>query len=132
MTCTKKDQLLERIHSNYLDFLIALQDVSRDTLFCRAKRIAVVTEAYEMLTKTYAWDEDCEIEYYLMFRNPLVIIADAWEQHQDKISAGFPQMMSELSSDSSIITQYPLMEVSCNNAVDISDTKHKAEIYIKI
>ena len=122
MTYTKKDQLIERIHSNYLDFKLSLRGLSRDALFHMAGRIAAVAEAYVMLTTEYVWEEE-EIDFYLLFRDPLTIVADAWESKRGEAMSDFGEAMFELSTDDRIITQYPLEDLCCQGLTgDVEQT----------
>ena len=110
MSYTKKDRLIDRIRGNYCDFKSSLRGVSRGKLFDMAGRISAVTEAYEALTTEYDWDEEGEIDFYLLFRDPLTIIADAWESRRNENLIDFDEAMFEISYDAAPISQYPLIE----------------------
>lgn len=109
MAYTKKDQLIDRINDNYTDFKASLRGVSRETLFNSARRIAAVTDAYEILTADYRWDEsmDSEVDFYLLFRDPLTIIADAWEKcrNENKAIGAFAFTLHELPYDERLAPQ---------------------------
>jgi len=132
MAYTKKEQLINRIHGNYLDFKASLKGVSRTALFNMARRIAAVTETYEMLTTDYAWDEENEIDFYLLFRDPLTIAADAWEQYRNDIAVDFDGAMYELSGNDTVISQYPLIEGAYDDILYIGDTEPKIRSYSEI
>ena len=121
MSYTKKSRLINRIEGNYCNFKASLRGVSRDTLFEMAGRISAVTEAYEMLTKAYEWDEEYEIEFYLLFRDPLTIVADAWELRRNENLNDFVDAMFEVTSADCTISQYPLMEGAYDNIVFVYD-----------
>ena len=121
MAYTKKDQLIDRIEGNYCNFKLSLRGVSRSKLFEMAGRISAVTEAYEMLTSEYEWDEEGEIEFYLLFRNPLTIVADAWESRRNEALIDFDVAMYETINSDCTITQYPLIEGVYDNIVFIYD-----------
>jgi len=110
MGYSKKAKLIDRIEGNYCNFKASLRGVSRDKLFEMAGRISAVTEAYEMLTKDYEWDEEGEIDFYLLFRDPLTIIADEWETRRNECLLDFDDAMFEISYDDRTISQYPLLE----------------------
>jgi hypothetical protein len=99
-----------------------------------AGRISAVTEAYEMLTAEYDWDEesDGEVDFYLLFRDPLTIIADAWETRRNDIAIDFDGAMFELSGDDRIIANYPLLEGVSGDIMYIGDTEHKLRVYSDI
>ena len=115
MAYDQKRRLVDRIEGNYCSFMASLRGVSREKLFEIAGRISAVTEAYEMLTKNYEWDEDGEIEFYLLFRDPLTIVADAWEIRRDENLNDFCDAMFEVGSDDRTISQYPLIEGVADN-----------------
>ena len=134
MAYTKKDQLIDRIKDNYVDFKASLRGVSRESLFNMAGRIAAVTEAYEMLTTDYTWNEeaDGEVDFYLLFRNPLTIVADAWEKQRVEAMSDFYNAMYEISYTGQTISQYPLIEGAADDIVYIGDTDHKLRFYSEI
>jgi len=130
MTYTKEDQLIARIHDNYASFKASLQGVSRDTLFQMANRIGAVTEAYKMLTTDYTWTWGAfEIDFYLLFRDPLTIIADAWAKQRNEMVAEFDAVVSRLFLDDDVFTQYPLMEGIGEGTLYVGDAGQKIRIY---
>ena len=126
MAYTKKDRLIGRINDNYADFRSSLRGVSRDGLFEMAGRIAAVSEAYKILTTGYAWNEevDGEVDFYLLFRNPLAIVADAWEKQRREAIASFYDAMYEAAYSDQIISQYPLIEGVADDIVYIGSAGH--------
>lgn len=110
MAYTKKDQLIHRIENNYLDFKCSLRGVSREYLFKSASRIAAVTEAYEYLKTEYEWDEENEIDFYLLFSDPLTIVADAWESRRNDGTADVGASLMDIDYSTTVITEYPLIE----------------------
>jgi hypothetical protein len=109
-TETKKSLLIKRIEDNYGSFLATLYGVSREKLIGMAERIAVVNEAREMLTKQYDWNDEGEIDFYLMFRDPLTIVSDALESRIKEMSDNFDDAMCEVANSDNIISEYPLMD----------------------
>ena len=106
----KKNLLIERIKNNYYGFLYSLGGVSRSRLIEMAERIAAVKETHEMLTEYYDWDEEGEIDFYLLFRDPLTIIADAWEHSRNEMIGDFDGAMFDVSYSDKIISEYPLID----------------------
>ncbi len=64
------------------------------------------------------WEDD-EVNFYLLFRNPLTIIADAWENREP--TQDFDDVMYGISDDDGVITQYPLLEGSYADIVYIGE-----------
>lgn len=106
----KKNTLINRIENNYNCFQISLYGVSRTKLIEMAGRIAAVTEAYEMLTTDYAWDEEGELDFYLLFRDPLTIIADALENRINEMRDNFDDAMFDVAYSDTILSEYPLID----------------------
>ena len=118
MGYTNKDKLIDRIKDNYEDFRCSLRGLSRRKVFDMAEHIAAVKEAYRALTTEYEWEDD-EVNFYLLFRNPLTIIADAWENREP--TQDFGDVMYGISDDDGVITQYPLLEGSYADIVYIGE-----------
>jgi hypothetical protein len=106
----KKHLLIERIKTNYNQFQLTHNGVSREKLIKMAGRIAAVTDAYEMLTKEYEWNDIEEIELFLLFRDPLTIISDALEHRRNKLSNDFYHAMGDIMHGDYKITEYPFIE----------------------
>jgi len=107
----KKNLIRRRIEHNYLDFKTSLRGVSRGKLFEMAARIAAVTEAYEFLTGWHDWDEESELDFYLLFRDPLTIITDAWESRRNENACDVEAALMDLShTTGSTVAEYPLIE----------------------
>ena len=107
MNSNKKNELMSRFNDNLYDFHIHLGHLSRRKLIRMAGRIAAVNEAHEYLTKHYEWDED-EIEYFLMFADPLTIVADMWEPFRIDTSI-IDLALWYAFDDDSLFTEYPLI-----------------------
>jgi hypothetical protein len=75
-----------------------------------AGRIAVVNDAYEMLTKGYEWNNVEEIDFFLLFRDPLTLVADALELRRNKMSNDFYNAMGSVMHSDYILAEYPLVE----------------------
>jgi hypothetical protein len=110
MAYTNKELLIDRIKNNFEDFCCSLRGLSRRKVFDMAEHIAAVKEAFRLLTEDYDWAEEDEISFYLLFRDPLTIVADAWETRE--YTQDFDSVMYELSDRDDVITQYPVLEGS--------------------
>lgn len=107
---TKKERLLDRLNDNYEDFKQSMSGVSRDKLFASAGRIAAVTEAYEMLTGDHDWEDEYVLDFFLLFRDPLTVVADAWEKQRGESKGNYVLAMYDSYCDERTVSQYPLME----------------------
>jgi len=108
MAYGKKDELIDRLRNNYSDFRCSLRGMSRERLFGFAGRISAVTDAFEFYTKDYAWDDDDEVKYMLLFRDPLTILADALEQIRNDNYCDTDEALSAVMWDEKAISEYPL------------------------
>ena len=117
----KKAQLIRRIENNYINFKCSLRGVSREKLFESAPRIAAVTEAYEYLTSCHEWEDDNELEFYLLFSDPLTIVADYWESRRIDGAIDVDGAMMEIEYSINVISEYPLAEGVNENFVFIDE-----------
>lgn len=106
----KKKQIVDRLENNYNCFQISLMGVSRSKLIEMASRIVAVTEMYEILTEQYDWDDEGELDFYLLFRDPLTIIADAWESRRSDMTADFDNALFDVAYSDKILSEYPLID----------------------
>lgn len=106
MIYTKKDALISRIENNYTDFKCSLRGVSREKLFEIAGRISVVKEVYHYMKNEYKWDDEGELDYLLLFRDPLTIIADAWEDYRDEMVTDMDGVIYDVGDE--LLYEYPL------------------------
>ncbi len=118
---SNKKHLMARIEDNYTCFKCSLRSASREKLFEMAGRIAAVTEAYEFLTKKYKWDYEGEIDYLLFFRDPLTMIADAWERDRKERLPELDCMITEVYYNDEVISQYPIMEGIASDLLYVGD-----------
>ena len=118
MAYTKKDHLIQRIENNYYNFKQSLSGVSRETLFESADRIAAVTEVYQYMTKVYEWDEEGEIDFFLLFSDPMTVVSDAWKSYRDEVAVDIDGAIYDIEND--VLTEYPLENPADNYFVYIS------------
>ena len=109
MDNTKKSELISRLKNNYISFQRSLSGVSRAKLIKMAGRIAAVDEAYTMLTKHYEWPEE-ELDFFLLFRDPLTIVSDALENRNNEMGDNFEDAMFDVAYSDKIMSEYPLID----------------------
>jgi hypothetical protein len=105
----KKDLLIDRFEDNYEAFKHSLRSLSRTQLFEKAARIAAVTETHEMLTLYYEWEDEDEIDFLLLFRDPLTIVADLWFDTREETSSDVGALVWNAcnNDDQRILVEYP-------------------------
>lgn len=81
----KQQKLFDRLDANFEDFQAKWQAKSQWELICDANDIAAVKDAHEYLTTTHGFERD-EIDYLLLFENPLEVVANKWQERRDDLS----------------------------------------------
>jgi len=105
----KKSKLIYRLENNYDDFLQSISGVSRQMLINMARRIAAYSEVYIYFAKEYEWDDEQELGFYLLFKDPLTIMVDTWLDYRDCMTVDMSGILSSLNYDTTI-AEYPLKE----------------------
>ena len=80
--------LTRRIEQNYEDFKRETLQLDGESIFELAPTIAAVQDAYFYMT-THNLTDDYETEYLLSFENPLILLADKWEDYSENRSKDF-------------------------------------------
>jgi hypothetical protein len=75
----------ERISQNYKDYTARMIESDKSTLFDSAWEIAAVSDAHFYLTESHDFSV-AEIDNYLKFDTPLMLVADEWLRRQSDIS----------------------------------------------
>ena len=96
-SCTQKC-LIARIERNYEDFKASTVQLDGESLFEYAPTIAAVQDVYFYLT-THDWTDAAQTEYLLQFENPLMLLADVWEEESEDRGADFGEMLDKLCDD---------------------------------
>jgi len=96
-SCTQKC-LIERIEQNYEDFKKATLQLEDENIFEYAPTIAAVQDVYFYLT-THDWADAAQTEYLLQFENPLMLLADAWQEESEDRGADFGDMLDKIGGD---------------------------------
>jgi len=101
------DELEKRLNQNLTDFDAKMMNYSQRELIENAWEITSMHDAHDYLTSFYSFNKG-EIDYLLLFQNPLEIISDAWKEHQDDLS-GMASVISKTVEDNNAIEGgYPL------------------------
>ena len=81
----RQQKLFDRLDANFADFQEKWQAKSKWELICDANDIAAVKDAHEYLTTTHGFEQE-EIDYLLLFENPLEIVANKWQGRRGDLS----------------------------------------------
>jgi hypothetical protein len=88
------DKLRERIEDNYDELREEMLSRDNETIFDSAMSIAAATDVLFYMS-THDWVDEDEAAYLLDFSNPLVMLAEAWEEH---LNSGDGKFRSVLES----------------------------------
>ena len=79
----KHRELLDRIDKNLSDFNSSLMELGKRELIEMANEIARIFDVYAYMS--YRDFNDCELNYFLQFQNPLETLADRWRNYYPDI-----------------------------------------------
>lgn len=103
-----KQQLMDRLEKNLSDYHRHLTGFEKQELIDMAPRIAAVQDVHRYLTNWYTFQEG-QMEYLLLFQNPLEVVTDAWEiQLADMANLDF--ILWSLCDRRDAHLDYPLMD----------------------
>ncbi|MCL2392933.1 MAG: hypothetical protein FWC66_10085, partial [Oscillospiraceae bacterium] len=73
-----RERVIERIDSNLADYFDTLRPLDGKAIVEKSSEIALMTEAHLYLSETYGFHLS-DAQYLLQFKNPLEVVADAFE-----------------------------------------------------
>ena len=80
----RKQQLIERINKNFVDYHESLMGFGQRELIDMAGKISAMSDARSYMTVYHEFSED-ELDYFLEFQNPLEVVADAWHDRNTDV-----------------------------------------------
>lgn len=104
----KLEQLMERLDENLADFKTQWAAMSNSDMIERSGEITAVKDAHYYMTETHGFDDD-EIDYLLLFDNPLQVVAEKWLERTEELS-DFSFAMDEVFDKRDAIRDYALKE----------------------
>jgi hypothetical protein len=72
-------ELTDRLTANLSDYRDALLGEDKQDIMDRAGEISAMTDTHYYLTENHEF-EDSEVDYLLLFENPLEVVADKWNE----------------------------------------------------
>lgn len=75
----KQEKLIRRVDQNFADYREKLLKTGGQGIFEKAEEIAAYTQVYRYLTEKHSY-EPHELDYLLLFRNPLEVMADQYQE----------------------------------------------------
>ena len=104
----KLEQLMKRLDENLADFKMHWAAMSNYDIVEHSGEITAVKDAHYYMTETHGFDDD-EIDYLLMFDNPLQVVADKWLERTEDLS-DFSFAMDEVFDKRDALREYALKE----------------------
>lgn len=104
----KLDRLFERLDANFSKFQRKWEEQSKYELVCASREITAVRDAHEYLTHDHGFEEE-EVDYLLLFDNPLEVVADKWQERTEDLS-DFSLALNEVFDKQDALRDYPLKE----------------------
>ena len=104
----KLEQLMKRLEDNLADFKAQWTAMSVPDLIERSHEISAVRDTHFYLTETHGFDAD-EIDYLLLFDNPLQVVADKWMDRTEDLS-DFSFALDEVFDKRDALRDYALKD----------------------
>ena len=92
------DKLRERIEENYDELREEMLSRNKEAIFDSAMSIAAAADVLFYMS-THDWIDEDEAAYLLDFTNPLVMIAEAWEEHLNSGDNKFRSVLESVLDD---------------------------------
>lgn len=81
----KLQTLLDRLDENLATAEAAWGDKSKAELIASAREITAINDTHYYLTESHGFDPE-ELDYLLLFENPLQVVADKWQARTEDLS----------------------------------------------
>jgi hypothetical protein len=76
---------MKRVEVNNEDYITKMKAYSNSEMFGLADDIATVSDAHRYMTEYHHYSED-ELDFFLLFQNPLDLVADNWYERRSDLS----------------------------------------------
>lgn len=102
----KQQKLFDRLDANLADFQKKWEAQSKHELISDAHEIYAVKSVHEYLSHSHGFEAE-EVEYLLLFDNPLQIVADKWQDRiEDTSDISFA--LAEVFDKRDAMRDYPM------------------------
>ena len=102
----KLGELMERLDANLEAYQDSLMGFGKRELIEMAEKINAMSDVHLYLTDYHEY-EDSEIEYLLLFQNPLEVVADAWVHRREDIG-DLAFTLDDVFGDQDLLQSYAL------------------------
>lgn len=104
----KLQELLDRLDANLGDFRATWEAKSKAELVDASREITAIRDAHAYLTESHGFEPE-EIDYLLLFENPLQVVADKWLERTEDLS-DFSFALDEVFDKQDALRDYELKE----------------------
>jgi len=81
----REQELISRLNHNFADYQDKMMALDKREIFDMAWEVSSMCDCHYYLTDSHEY-EDSEIEYLLLFQNPLELVSQKWDERQEDIS----------------------------------------------
>lgn len=106
----KLQELYDRLDANLAAFQLAWKMKSKTELIEDSREITAIKDAHYYLTESHGFEPE-EIDYLLLFENPLQVVADKWRERTEDLS-DFSFALDEVFDKQDALRDYELKEKS--------------------
>lgn len=104
----KLNRLLKRLDENLAEFTAKWKDETAKELISASREITAVKDAHYYLSYSHGFEAE-EVDYLLLFDNPLEVVADKWQERTEDLS-DFSFALNEVFDKQDALRDYPLKE----------------------
>ena len=104
----KQKLLFERLDTNFAMFHTQWEAQSKKEFIGNSGEITAIKDAYHYLTESHGFESE-EVDYLLLFENPLEVVADKWKERAEDLS-DFTFTLDEVFDKRDALRDYPLKE----------------------
>lgn len=104
----KLQELLDRLDANLEDFRKSWESSDKAKLIDASREITAIRDAHDYLTESHGFEPE-EIDYLLLFENPLQVVADKWLERTEDLS-DFSFALDEVFDKQDALRDYELKE----------------------
>lgn len=102
----KLQELYDRLDANLAAFKLAWEAKSKAELIDGSREITAIRDTHEYLTESHGFEPE-EIDYLLLFENPLQVVADKWLERTEDLS-DFSFALDEVFDKQDALQDYEL------------------------
>lgn len=104
----KLNELFDRLDANLSAFQAAWEAKNKAELIDASREITAIKDAHDYLMESHGFEPE-EIDYLLLFKNPLQVVADKWLERTENLS-DFSFALDEVFDKQDALQDYELKE----------------------